>query len=90
MRLYQLTKTGSGSCCSCRGGVIKPHAPLKNKTLSRIAQNEASVSGSGLISKIQPMNHAPIPNTEELQRKLSNLSRITFNSTRRGGKYINF
>ena len=76
MRLYQLNKTGSGACCSCKGGIIKPHAPLKNKSV-KTGSPMGMVYGSGMISKIEPSKvNEPIPNTESLQRKLANLSSI--------------
>lgn len=77
MKLYQLSKTGGGSCCSCKFGVVKPHAPLKDKKVMGCSPMRM-VNGSGMISKITPskMNEPIIPNTESLQRKLVNLSNI--------------
>lgn len=84
MRLYQISKTSGGSCCYCKGGVIKPYAPLKNKT---VGEQPVKVIGSGMIQKVIPPSNQPIPNTESLQRKLSNLASIR-PSSKRGGKYV--
>lgn len=98
MRLYQLSKTSGGSCCYCKMGVIKPHAPLKDKRVSGSSPSTSSPRtslgassprmGSGMISKMDlPSTNQPIPNTESLQRKLSNLASIR-PSGKRGGKYV--
>lgn len=84
MRLYKLNKTGAGMCCSCRGGRVSVHAPLKNKIVGGYSLLLGQ-SGNG-IEKVQvpKVSNEPIPNTESLQRKLGNLSRLKIGKS----KYI--
>lgn len=87
MRLYQLNKTGGSMCCSCKGGVVRPHAPLKNKVVGGASLLLSANLGAGMISRMNPIKqNEPIPNTETLQKKLANLSSVKVG--RGKGKYV--
>lgn len=88
MRLYQLSKTGGAMCCSCKGGMVRPHNPLKNKVVGGGAGLLLSSNlGAGMISRVAPIKqNEPIPNTETLQKKLANLNSIKLGGKK--GKYI--
>ena len=80
MRLYELKRHGGSLCCSCKSGVLKPHAPLKNKRVG----GAINIPNAPLI-KVEKLTNSnePIPNTEELQRKLALLSQ-----PRKKGKFV--
>ena len=78
MRLYELKRHGGSLCCSCKNGVLKTHAPLKNKRVG----GYINIPNAPLI-KVEKLDNEPIPNTEELQRKLALLSQ-----PRKKGKFV--